>query len=529
MGIKSQLIEDLDSSLKKLNNINIDDGLEPFINMKNMTLSINKIKKYINENKKIKLVGDYDVDGIVATTIVISFFKDHPNLNEQNISYFIPDRMIHGYGVSPLIVEECKKENIDLIITVDNGISAISAIDKAIELGIDVIITDHHTVPKIIPNIDTIINPKFDENLEYKEISGATVAWCFCSALNRILDTQIDMYKYLDLAALTVLSDVIPLSNVNRPLLQHGFNVIDNSERELYTKLFSPMQRKNLSSSDIGFNLVPKINATGRLANANLGVELLLTKDIAPILSQIENINEERKDLTHNQFQLILEDAAIQNEKYNCIVVFNDNLHEGVVGILASKLVELYKKPSFVLTKHHNEYKGSARSIGKISVYELLNNQQQYLLKFGGHAGAAGLGLLKENIEHLRNGMHKDLEENYTLEDYKQDVFFYELDSMTDLNLDLAKLLQNYEPFGSKFERPQFKIYVKIIGIEKNIDNKHYLCTIKDKLHNKRNIWFYHFSEEMVKFINQPLYIMVDVGLNFWNGNQSIVYRGKLI
>lgn len=529
MNLINNLIKDLDEKINNLNNVNLEEGFKPFINMKNMDISVSKVLFHAKNKSKIRIIGDYDVDGIMATVIMYSFFRDQPEFDEENISYFIPDRMKHGYGVSPLIMEEAKKDGIDLIITVDNGIAAVDAIQKGLDLGLDIIVTDHHTVPKIVPNIDTIVNPKFDENLKFKEISGATVAWCFCSAINNASKKPIDMNKYLDLAALTILSDVIPLENVNRPLLKYGFEVIANNERELYSKVFSPLQRKNLSSGDIGFNLVPKINATGRLANANLGVKLLLSKDIIGILAEIENINEERKDITHTQLQLILKDAEEQNKKYNCIVVYNDKLHEGVVGILASRLVETFKKPAFVLTKHHDEYKGSARSIGKISVYELLTNQQQYLTKFGGHAGAAGLGLKKENLENLRLGMHKDLEENYSEDDYKQEVFSYDIESMTELNFELAKILQNYEPFGSKFERPQFKTRVKIVSIDKNIDNKHYLCTVRDKLHNKRSVWFYHFTEDMLKYFNQPIDIMLDVSLNYWNGNTSVAYRGKIV
>lgn len=529
MDLINKVITALDDRIDNLKNVDLMVGLMPFIKMKNIDLSINKINKFIKEKKKIRVIGDYDVDGIMATIIIVSFFREHPELDDSLISYFIPDRLKHGYGVSPLIMEDAKKDGVDLIITVDNGIAAVDAIQKGLDLGLDIIITDHHTVPKIIPNIDTIVNPKFDENLEFKEISGATVAWCFCYALNETLNKKIDMMQFLDFAALTVLSDVIPLNNLNRGLLKHGFNVIANSPRELYSRLFSPLQRKNLSSSDIGFNLVPKINATGRLANANLGVELMLSNDIGSILAEIENINEERKEMTHNQLQLIMKDAEEQNEKYNCIVVYNDDLHEGVVGILASRLVEIFKKPSFVLTKHHNEYKGSARSIGKISVYELLTNQQKYLLKFGGHAGAAGLGLLKENIENLRIGMDKDLKDNYTKEDYEQELFYFEVDSMTELTFDLAKILQNYEPFGSKFEKPLFKVQVRIKSIDKNIDNKHYLCTIYDKLHNRRSVWFYHVSEDMKQYLDKPIEILLDVGLNFWNGNISSVYRGKFL
>lgn len=524
------LINDLEVKKNKLHSVELESGLKPFINMLNMDISIDKLIKHIKLKSKIRVIGDYDTDGILATTTIISLFRDHPLLQHIEISYFIPDRMKHGYGVSPLIVEEAKKDGIDLIITVDNGISAFSAIDKAIELGIDVIITDHHTVPKIIPNIDTIVNPKMDNNLEFNEISGATVAYCFCEALNKRLDIELDLYYLLDLAAITVLSDVMPLENINRPLLEHGFKSIENSKREVYNKVFSKEQRTNLTSSDISFNLVPKINATGRLANANLGVQLFLDEEIDDVLSKIENINEDRKDITHKQLQLILKDADDQNSKYNCIVVYNDKLHEGVVGILASRLVELYKKPSFVLTKHHgNEYKGSARSLGKISVYNLLTKQQHLLQKFGGHAGAAGLGLLKENIDLLRQEMSNDLQENYTQDDYFQEVYHYELEHIGELTYDIAKTLQCYEPFGSHFEKPGFKLNLKITSIEKNIKDKHYKCIIRDKFMGKKEVWFYHFNEDMNLYLNKPINVMIDFGLNFWNGHTSLVYRGKII
>lgn len=530
MSIKDIIKSHLDSKLAELNIVDLEIGLEPFINMKNMKISIEKLSEHIEEDNKIRIVGDYDTDGILATTTIMSFFKDHPELNNVQIDYFIPDRMVHGYGVSPLIVEDAHRDGVNLLITVDNGISAVSAIDRANELGIDVIITDHHTIPEVLPKVDTIVNPKFDENLKFDEISGATVAYCFCVALNRSLITEIPMDKYLDLPALTVLSDVIPLNNVNRNLLQLGFKAIESNDREIYSKVFSEHQRVNLSTNDISFNLVPKINATGRLADANLGVKMFLKNDnVESILAEIENINEERKDITHESLQKIIDDAREIDKKYNCIVVYKEGLHEGVVGILASRLVETFKKPCFVLTNSHDSAKGSARSIGTISVYDLLNKQQHLLVKFGGHSGAAGLGIEVNNIEGLQIAMHKDLVANYAPENYENKIEYFEINKLNELDLELIDLLQSYEPYGSKFEKPLFKIKVKLESIDKNKENKHYLCTVKDRLFTKKSIWFFHLSENLEGKVGTTIEILIDVSYNYYNGRKNISLIGKLL
>jgi len=519
MELIEQIKKDLELNLTKLDNVPLEN-LKVFTEMKNMQICVDKILKHVKEKNKIRIIGDYDTDGILATTIMVQFFNDHPSLKDVDIDYFIPNRLVHGYGVSPLLVEMAKKDNIDLIVTVDNGISAVPAIDKANKLGIDVIITDHHTIPQILPSIDTMINPLLDDELKWKSISGATVAWCYCYAINKALPEKIEMGKYLDLAALTVLSDVIPLNNVNRPLLEYGFSQIKKNNRTVYDKIFTKQQRNKMKSNDIGFNLVPKINATGRLADANLGVRLFLEEEISDILAQIENINEERKSMTSDQLLLILDLAEEQNKKYNIIIVEHDNLHEGVVGILASRLCEIYKKPSIVLTKHHNELKGSARSVGTISVYDLLFKESHLLTKFGGHAGAAGLGLSPNNLEELRSNISKNLEENNKPKDYLNQDFSYNVDNLSKITLPLAKELESYEPYGSQFEKPKFIIDAKVVEILSNKDDKHYRCVIMDKMFNKSNIWFFHFVDDMNDYINKDMTISIDVDTNYWKGVQ---------
>lgn len=529
MSLKEDIENHLNEKIKKLNLVNLEDGLEAFINMKNMDLAIKKIKSHIKKKSKIRVVGDYDTDGIMASTIMISFFKDHPELKNVEIDYFIPDRMIHGYGVSPLIVEEAHRDNINLIITVDNGISANSAIDKANELGIDVIITDHHTIPQVLPNVKTIINPKLDKNLEFNEISGATVSYCFCEALNRTLKTKIDMVKYLDLPALTVLSDVMPLENINRNLLELGFEAIKNNNREIYSKVFTEHQRKNFTTNDVAFNLVPKINATGRLANANLGVKMFLDDNVDSILAEIENINEERKDVTQESLLKIIDDAKKLDSKYQCIVIYKEGLHEGVVGILASRLVEKFNKPCFVLTDSHGMAKGSARSLGKINVYDLLNKQQHLLVKFGGHAGAAGLAIEIDNITKIQEAMHFDLITNFKEEDYENKIEYFDINKLNDLDLELTETLQSFEPYGNKFEKPLFKIKVKLESIDKNKDNKHYFCTIKDKLFTKKQLWFFHCSEDMEAYVGKTFDIYIDVSFNYFQDRKNISLIGKIV
>jgi len=527
------LIQRVEDSLnEKMDDLNIDNDIRsliPFSKMLNMDISIDKLLNYLEKDKKILVVGDYDVDGIVATTIFKQFFTDHPELPSE-LSFFIPDRIKHGYGISPLIMDMAKEQNVDLVITVDNGISAVPAIERAKELGIDIIITDHHTVPTIKPDLDTMVNPKLDNNLSFQDISGATVAWSFLFALNQKLKTQLNMAKYLDLVALTVLSDVMPLQNVNRTILSYGMNKIKHNSREVYNKVFSQDQRNHITSSDISFNLVPKLNATGRLNNANKGVKLFLENNVDSILSEINYINEDRKMKTDIMLKLILPLAEKEVKAgKKIIVVHHPELHEGIIGILASRIVEKFQLPTIVLTSHDGVFKGSARSIGDIHLYNLLNQHSELMLGFGGHKGAAGLSITKENLSLFKRRLNSSMKKDYSDEDYISNVYSFDIDNLTQLNMELAKKLHSYEPFGEQFEKPKFLIKnAMITNIIKNKENKHYLCEITDSFGNTQSTWFFHFSDDMKALLNQEMNILVDVGINFWNGNQNLSLISKI-
>lgn len=422
---------------------------------KDMQKGAVRIKKAINSGEAIMIVGDYDVDGIISTTIMIEFFS----LLGVKVEYFIPNRFKHGYGLSTLVIEEIFKNGFQagVIITVDNGISSHEAAKMCKLANIDLIITDHHTVGENTPDAFAIINPKQSEcEFPFKHICGAQVAWYFCAAIKNELEINIDMSQFFDLLSIAIISDIMPMRSLNYTLTKKGLLSLSEAKRFSLKYLFERFGRQNLKSDDIGFLLSPLLNSAGRLADPKIALKFLLsttTKDASLYLEQLIALNDERKNLQKE----ILQDAITMVDDSNIICVWSEKWNEGVIGIIASLLSQKFKKPAFVFSIKNQVAKGSARSIGNINLYTLLSCATDLLISFGGHKSAAGLSLDVVNLKLLKNKLSQCLEshtgdDNNITQDYLGQLM------LDDIDLDLFELINSFEPYGLENEKPLFLI-----------------------------------------------------------------------
>lgn len=426
-----------------------------------------KISQYIKERKKIALVGDYDVDGVCSCAIVELFFR----AIEYPIKVVIPNRFKDGYGISPKLLDNIEA---DLIITADNGINAIEAATICQTRGIELIITDHHTPQDILPQAYTIVNPKLSDcAYPIKEICGAEVIWLVLAELKKELGSNVDMSQFLDLLAIAIIADIMPLIDINRAIVKSGLKLLLSSTRP-YAKIIRDFLSKNsITSEDIAFQIAPRINSAGRIDDASIALEFFSTTSISRAYELFEKLcdfNELRKEEEH---RVTLEAIKLYDNVGEVIVVASEFWHEGVVGIVASRLVEFFSKPAIVLNIENGIAKGSARSLANVNIFELIKSTQRLLLKFGGHKMAAGVSLYASNLQEFRETINKSA---FSLpkDDFILNRNIIGILPSKEIDLELLELLNRFEPYGEANEKPLFMVNeakvlkVELFGKEKN-------------------------------------------------------------
>jgi single-stranded-DNA-specific exonuclease len=480
-------------------------------NFKDIDKACQRIKQAVVQNQTITIVGDYDVDGVVSTTIMLDFFRQ-ANINVKHI---IPNRFKHGYGLSTKIIDLIDN---GLVITVDNGISAVEASHKLKEKGIDLIITDHHTVGEELPYAYAIINPKQDDcKFEFKDICGAQVAWYLCAAVKNELNLDINMSTFLDLLCIAIVADVMPMTALNYTMVKQGLKKLKASNRASLKKLNELLNKETLCSDDIGFFIAPKLNSAGRMADASLALEFLLSKSAHEAnsnLFQLEELNTYRKDL-QEQISKKAQDKFDENSE--AVIVWGEDWHEGVIGIVASKLSGNYKRPAFIFSITNGIAKGSARANANINLHTIISKASHLLLGFGGHKNAAGLSLKVENLEEFKDIINNQLK-------VKSEDLHIEPESLGELDvasvdLNFLTILESFEPYGLENSKPTFKIS----------DAKLLKTTLvgKDKNHLKLTLNSDGFVFEAIKFnddnidLQQFISIIVSVNKNEFRGQVS--------
>lgn len=521
--------------------------------MKDVVIAVDIIKRKIQENKKIRIIGDYDVDGIISVFILYTALKKCG----ANVDYEIPDRIKDGYGINENIVKVAYDEGVDTIITCDNGISAIDQIQYAKDLGLTVIVTDHHDVPFIEEDgvrtflssqADAIINPKQIEcEYKFKSICGAGVAFKLMEALyEEIGMDKEECYKLIEFVAIATVCDVVDLIDENRIFVKNGLEMLNNSKNIGINALKKAcgLEDKEITAYHLGFVIGPCLNASGRLDSAKKGLELLLMEDdeeAKNLAQEIVDLNDARKNMTKEGVDRainIIDSTDINNDKI--LVVYIPDIHESLAGIVAGRVKEQYNKPTIILTKSEEGVKGSARSIEEYNMFEGLLACKELLDKFGGHPMAAGLSLQEDKVDELRIALNNKCE--LTDEDLTRKIMIDSSLPLEYLNLHLIEELNVLEPFGKGNSKPVFGVRdakitkAMLLGKDKNVlklklltnnnitidamifnDLENFDSKIIEKYGNEGLDNLYNKSNN-----NIPMDFTFYPSINEWNGNKSI-------
>lgn len=448
-------------------NASLKDLYDPFL-MQDVDKAIEIIKEGIKHGKKIAIYGDYDVDGVTSTVILYKALKRC----KGNFIYHIPNREGEGYGMNSERIKSLKEEGVDIILSCDNGISAIEQVKLAKELGMKVIITDHHELSfkedengerhYILPEADAVVNPKRgDCSYPFKMLCGAGIAFKFAQALYSVMNINEDeIYELLQYAAIGTICDVVDLVDENRIIAKNGLRILKNTENLGLKALIKEtnIEGKDLNSYHIGYIIGPCINATGRLETAKLSVELLLAEDeriAEDLASKLHKLNVERQEMTIKgveDIEEIIETTPLKNHKV--FVIYKEDIHESIAGIVAGKIKEKYNVPTIVLTRGKDMPKGSGRSIEGYNMFEELLKCKDLLEKFGGHPMAAGLSLKEENINMLRKSLNQQCK--LKKEDMIPKISIDKRLQLREISTDLVKNLKILEPFGKGNSSPLF-------------------------------------------------------------------------
>ena len=454
---------------------------DPFL-MPDMNIAVERIINAINNQEKVIIYGDYDVDGITSITVLKSFLEDRGIIVDQ----YIPNRLEEGYGLNKPAIDKIAEKNYKLMITVDCGISGIEEIDYANSLGIETIVTDHHEVGEELPKAIAVVDAKRRDN-QYpcRDLAGVGVVFKLIQAIGIKLGIDEKEYlKYLDIVCVGTISDIVPLVDENRVIAKLGLMLVRQTKNMGLKSLLISSGYKNIDSNTISFGVAPRINACGRMGHADEALKLFLSKDIYEVNELTKMLNDYNK-LRQSKEKAIYEDAISQIEKNrldekNAIIIGGENWHHGVIGIVSSKITELYFKPSILLCYEDDLAKGSGRSIPGFDLHEALMKCQGTIEKFGGHAMAIGITIKKDRFEEFA----KEFEE--VAKDSKIDeiIPIINIDgkiNLSEINKEIVESLKQLEPFGEGNKTPIFAFKnLKIDSIRSLTEGKHIKMTLKD-------------------------------------------------
>jgi single-stranded-DNA-specific exonuclease len=433
---------------------------DPFL-MKDMDRAVERLNQAMGRKERILVYGDYDVDGTTAVTLVYKFLQQF----YSNIDYYIPDRYNEGYGVSQKGVDYAYETGVKLVIVLDCGIKAVEEIGYAKSKGIDFIICDHHVPDEVLPPAVAILNPKrFDSTYPYSHLSGCGVGFKFMQAfaLNNGIDVS-QLTPLLDLVAVSIASDIVPVMGENRILAYHGLRQL-NSNPSVGLKAIIDvcgLSEREINMSDIVFKIGPRINASGRIQNGKEAVDLLIEKDFQTALEKsnlINKYNETRKDLDKNMTEEAnrIVDNLESLDQQRSIVIYNEAWHKGVIGIVASRLTEIYYRPTVVLTRTENMATGSARSVSGFDVYKAIEHCRDLLENFGGHTYAAGLSMKVENVAEFTRRFEKYVTEHILPEQTNATIDINAQLDFRDITPKFFFDLKKFSPFGPDNLKPIF-------------------------------------------------------------------------
>ena len=449
-----------ESAAKRFFRPQLADLINPFL-MKDMDIAVDRLNDAMGRQERILVYGDYDVDGCTAVALVYKFLQQF----YSNIEYYIPDRYEEGYGVSRKGIDYAKQQGVKLIIILDCGIKAINEIAYAKEQGIDFIICDHHVPDEVMPPAVAILNPKrTDDSYPFKHLCGCGVGFKFMQAFAKNNSIPFSrLIPLLDLCAVSIAADIVPVVDENRILAYHGLKQL-NQNPSIGLKAIIDicgLNGRELSMSDIVFKIGPRINASGRMENGKESVDLLVEKDFSTALSQAKHINEyneQRKDIDKQMTEeanIIV--SKLENQRHqSSIVLYDENWKKGVIGIVASRLTEIYFRPTVVLTRDGEFATGSARSVMGFDVYAAIKSCRDLLVNFGGHTYAAGLTLRWDDIPEFRRRFQEFVDEHIMPEQQEANINVDAIIDFKDISKRLYNDLKRFSPFGPGNTKPLF-------------------------------------------------------------------------
>lgn len=494
----------------------------PFL-MPDMEKAVDRIMKAMQEKQKILIYGDYDVDGITSTAVLKKFLEERG----VETSYYIPNRLKEGYGLNKKAIEEIANKNIQLMITVDCGITAVEETEIAKNFGIETIITDHHEPGDILPNAFAIIDAKIKTSkYPFNQLAGVGVVFKLIQALSIKLELDEKEYlKYLDLVCLGTISDIVPLIDENRVIAKLGLKLINVTKNLGLKTLLLSSGYKIADSNTISFGIAPRINACGRMGFADKALHLLLSEDKEEVLRLADNLNEynrERQDKEKEIFEQAIKQINIEEEKNPAIILCGDKWHHGVTGIVSSKITDIYFKPSILIGFEQDDGKGSGRSIPGVDLHDAVLKCSSKLEKFGGHAMAIGLSLKKENFLPFKKELNKYLE-SLEIDKIRQIIMIDVVATLKDINIKMVEELQLLEPFGEVNSTPVFCFKnLKIDSIRALTEGKHLKMSIREDNMSIDVIGF-NMGEKVHEYtLGDKVDVIGSLEINEYNGMKSI-------
>lgn len=513
-------------------NPSLNDLHSPFL-MKDMKAGIQRLLKAIYDHEKIVIYGDYDADGITSVVILFKFIKEVTS----DVSYYIPDRIQEGYGLKNPAIDNFKNNNIKLIITVDCGISDNEQIAYARSLGIDTIVLDHHAISGVLPPSVANINPNREDcTFPFKELAGVGIAYNFLIALRGSLrkegfwenENYPNLKEYLDIVALGTIGDIAPLIDENRIFAKIGLELITEGKRPGIRALkeVSCIDGQIIDSFKASFCLIPRINAAGRIASPLDAVALLLTEKMeeARVLAgKLDAYNRRRQSMEKIILNEILEKISKDPdiEKINALVFASDRWHPGVVGIVASRLVDLFNRPAFVISLRDGIGKGSGRSISDFNIYKGIQQCASLLLSYGGHCHAAGISIKEDDIDEFACLLDEIIRESGQSSDLISQTLIDSECRLKDINLELITQMQMLAPFGSKNPEPVLCARNIKVSSPTIVGNNHLKMCLSSNGMSCNSIWF-----AMGGYLNAVADAHIDIAftpqINQWNGTSDI-------
>ena len=500
-----------------------NDFYDPY-QMPDMEIAVERIMKAIDNEEKIIIYGDYDVDGITSVTVLKSFLEERGIKVEE----YIPNRLEEGYGLNKKAIDKIVKDGNQLMITVDCGISAIEEVDYANRLGIETIITDHHEPGNELPKAIAVVDAKRKDNkYPFRNLAGVGVVFKLIQALGmRMGLAEKEYLKYLDIVCIGTISDIVPLVDENRVIVKLGLKLVEQTKNLGLKSIIQSSGYNQIDSNTVSFGVAPRINACGRMGHQEEALKLFLATDaneVSELTQKLNEYNKIRQETEKNIYNEAVEEIE-KNKLYdkNTIVVMKENWHHGVIGIVSSKITELYFKPSILLCEEGENGKGSGRSIPGFDLYEALTKCKQSIDKFGGHSMAIGINIKKDKFEEFKEELEKIAEE----QNIKEIIQILKIDAqirLDDINKEMVESLKQLEPFGEENKMPVFAFRnLKINSIRALSEGKHLKLTLKDNKNIVNAIGF-NLGELSNEYkIGDKVDVVGNLEINTFNGVSSI-------